>query len=106
MVRRVVARRVYPDHQPSWADVLTHKQWKALRPAFRADRRLQSECRVVLLRVPASERAAFLATLTVELRRRRRPPQALGLAVEAAARRASVRRGASPVLAKRDRRRP
>src|SRR5215213_4369543 len=32
MVRRVVARRLHPDRRPSWADVLTHSQWKALRP--------------------------------------------------------------------------
>jgi hypothetical protein len=106
MVRRVVARRVYPDRRPSWAEVLTHSQWKALRPAFRADRRLQSECRAVLLRLPASERAAFVATLTAELRLRRRPPQAVGLAVEAAARRAIGRRRSLPLLATRDRRRP
>ena len=104
MVRRVVARRVSPDLRPSWADVLTHTQWKALRPAFRADRRLQSECRAVFQRLPASERAAFVAALTAELERRRRPPQALGLAVEAAARRAIRRRRA--LVAKGDRRRP
>jgi hypothetical protein len=106
MVRRVVARRVYPDRRPSWADVLTHSQWKSLRPAFRADRRLQSECRTVLLRLPASERPAFIAALTAELRRRRRPPQALGLAVEAAARRAIGRRRSLPPLVTPDRRRP
>jgi len=97
---------VYPDRRPSWADVLTHSQWKALRRVFRADRRLQSECRTVFLRLPASERGAFIATLTAELRRRRRPPQALGLAVEAAARRAIGRRRPVPLLATQDRRRP
>jgi hypothetical protein len=105
MVRRVVARRVYPDRRPSWADVLTHSQWKALRPAFRADRRLQSECRAVLVRLPAGERAAFIAALTAELRRRRRSPQALGLAVEAAARRAIGGHRSLPLLGTADRRR-
>ena len=104
MVRRVVARRVYPDRRPSWADVLTHGQWKALRPAFRADRPLQSECRAVFLRLPASERPAFIAALTMELGRRRRPPQALGLAVEAAARRALGRSRSRPLLGRSDRR--
>jgi hypothetical protein len=82
MVRRVVARRVYPDR--------------------RDDRRLEAECRVVLVRLPSRERAAFLA----ELRRRPRSPQALGLAIEAAARRALMRRRAVPLLIARDRRRP
>jgi hypothetical protein len=96
---------VYPDRRPSWADVLTHSQWKALRPAFRADRRLQSECRAVLVRLPAGERAAFIAALTAELRRRRCSSQALGLAVEAAARRAIGGRRSLPLLGTADRRR-
>ena len=95
-----------PDLRPSWAEVLTHTEWKALRPAFRADRRLQSECRAVLLGLRASERAAFIATLTAELQLRRGPPLAVGLAVEAAARRAIGRRRAVPLVAKGDRRRP
>jgi hypothetical protein len=88
MVSRIVARRVLPDRPPSWADLLTQAQWEALHGAFRADRRLQAECRVVLMRLPAVEREAFVTSLTAELRGPRRPPQALGLAVEAAARRA------------------
>jgi hypothetical protein len=88
MVPRIVARRVLSDRPPSWADLLTHAQWERLRSAFGADRRLQTECRVVLHRLPARERAAFVTALTDELRGDRHPPHALGLAVEAAARRA------------------
>jgi hypothetical protein len=106
MVRRVVARRVLPERPPSWAQLLTHAQWEALRPAFRADRRLQAECRVLLLRLPASERAAFVAALATHLRRKRRPPHALGLAIEAAARRSfSARRTNDPRAPRAARRR-
>jgi hypothetical protein len=98
MVRRVVARRVLPDRPPSWADLLTHAQWETLRRAFRADRRLQAECRVVLVRLPAPERAAFVAELAAHLRGQRRPPHALGLAIEAAARHSLGRRRAQPLL--------
>jgi hypothetical protein len=97
MVRRVVARRVLPDRPPSWADLLTYAQWETLRPAFRADRRLQAECRVLLLRLPAPERAAFVAELAAHLHRKRRPPHALGLAIEAAAQRSLGRRRAQPL---------
>ena len=87
MVPRIVARRVLSDRPPSWADLLTQGAVGAEpRPAFGADRRLQTECRVVLQRLPARERAAFGAALTDELRGDRHPPHALGLAVEAAAR--------------------
>jgi hypothetical protein len=96
---------VYPDRRPSWADALTHSQWKALRPAFRADRRLQSECRAVLMRLPAGERAAFIAALTAELRRRRRP-LAVGVGVVGGARRAIGRRRSLPLVGTSDRRRP
>lgn len=102
MVRRVVARRVRPDRPASWADLVTHAQWEALRPAFRADRRLQAECRVVLSRLPAGVRGAFVTELVTQLRRRGLAGQAVGLAVEASARRALTRprRGrALPLLA-------
>ena len=88
MVRRIVARHVLPARPQSWAGLLTHAQWEGLRPAFGADRRLQAECRVVLQRLPARERAAFVAALTDELDGDRHPPHAVGLAVEAAAQRA------------------
>ena len=92
MVRRVVARRVLPDRPPSWADLVTHAQWEALRPAFRADRRLQAECRVVLARLPAHVRGAFVTELARQLKHRDRTGHAVGLAVEASARRAVASR--------------
>jgi hypothetical protein len=105
MVRRVVARRVLPDRPPSWADLLTYAQWETLRPAFRADRRLQAECRVLLLRLPEPERAAFVTELAAHLRGKRRPPHALGLAIEAAAQRSLRPRRAQPLLVTPRRRR-
>jgi hypothetical protein len=86
---------------------VTDSQWETLRPAFRADRRLQAECRAVLSHLPTSVRAAFVTELATQLRRARHPPQALGLAVEAAARRALARHGlrALPVLVPSNRRR-
>ena len=103
MVPRIVARRVLSDRPPSWADLLTHAQWERLRPTFGADRRLQTECRVVLQRFSTRERAAFVAALSDELRGDRHPPHAFGLAVEAAARRAVGER-AVPLLVARPRR--
>jgi hypothetical protein len=105
MGARIVARRVLPARPPAWAGLLTHAQWDELRPAFGADRRLQTECRVVLQRLPARERAAFVAALSDELRCERHPPQALGLAIEVAARRALGHRSL-PLLVARPRRRP
>jgi hypothetical protein len=52
------------------------------------DRRLQAECRVVLARLHGPARRAFLTELAAQLESPARPAQALGLATEAAARRA------------------
>jgi hypothetical protein len=104
MVPRIVARRVLPERPRSWAGLLTSAQWECLRPAFVVDGRLQSECRVVLQRLPARERAAFVVELAAELDDDRNPPQALGLAVEAAARRALNRRGRALLVARPRRR--
>jgi len=82
VVRRLVARRVFGERPPAWVQI--------------ADGRLRSECEVVLRRLPARERSAFVRALTVELRANRHPPHAFGLAVEAAARRAVARREAGP----------
>ena len=82
VVLRIVARRVFGERSPAWAQM--------------ADGRLRSECEVVLRRLPARERSAFVRALTVELGANRHPPHAFGLAVEAAARRAVARREAVP----------